>query len=100
MTNPMSGPPPASSGKPYLNGSQRERVHRAREVVGMDSMDIAAGEHEPFASAYALGVMRSNVHSLLDVIDELTGGPASDAVMAQKAARLEALLKEYRDGTQ
>lgn len=74
MTAPASGPPPVSSGKPYLNGSQRERVHRAREVAGMDAMDIAAGEHEPFASAYALGVMRSNILNLLAVVGELTGG--------------------------
>ena len=65
---------------PELTGLQRARVERAREVAASEAVAIAAEwDHiDPDdlvqVHAYAFGITRATVISLLEVIDQLTGG--------------------------
>ncbi len=66
--------------KPQLTELQRIRVERAREIAAADAKTLAAdydrispGDLDA-AYAYSFGVAKSVIGTLLEIIDQLTGG--------------------------
>lgn len=66
--------------RPELTELQRRHVERAREVAASDAKTIAT-EYDRIdpddlaqVHAYALGVTKATVSTLLEIIDDLTGG--------------------------
>ena len=84
-----------SARKPELTALQRHRVERAREVAAADAETLAtAYDHiDPDnlvqVHAYALGVTRATVTTLLEIIGGLTGGALDppQEVLDRMAAR-------------
>ena len=82
--------------KPQLSVLQRRHVERAREVAAASAQSIAADydridpDDPDQAYPYALGVTRSVVGSLLDIIGDLTGEPELDAKLSPPAALSDA----------
>ena len=82
--------------KPQLTDFQRRHVARAREVAAASAQAIAADydridpDDPDQAYPYALGVTRSVVGSLLDIIGDLTGEPELDAKLSPPAALSDA----------